>query len=302
MPEEQQPGLLLTIRVNIRPSLSDGDIAKLASLLEAEAISTSWERTASGWEILWLVDFYPQRKPLLRKIEAAGGIALKDGDLDIQPVADTDWLAQSYRQFPPFRVKKFFIHGSHFQGRSPQSLLPLTIDAATAFGSGEHGTTRGCLEAMCLLDANGFRPRRSLDMGTGSGILGIAAWLLWQRPVLAVDNDREAVRVACRHRKMNAVPAGDKGMICVTGNGYRAPRVQSGGPFDLIIANILAQPLIDMAPEVEKRLSRRGRVVLSGLLTTQAAAVLKAHQALGLKKTKALRHDEWTTLMLERGR
>lgn len=298
MPDEITPGLLLTIRLSVPLKLADNIVAEMASVLETEAISTSWEKTRTAWDILWLVDFKPSSTALVKKLNAIGKTSLKTTDLSIEPVGDINWLEASYRQFPAFRIKSFYIHGSHFDGKVPKGLIPLQIDAATAFGSGEHGTTRGCVEALCHLKESGYKPRHILDMGSGSGILAIAACKLWNKPTLAVDNDREATRVACRHRKLNGISADQ--LICATGNGYKTRRVLQSNSFDLIIANILAQPLIEMAPDLGANLSKSGKVVLSGLLTTQAADVLKAHQAIGLKKIKQIKHDEWSTLILQR--
>lgn len=299
MPEESLPGLLLTVRLAVPLQVSDSMIADMASVLEPEAISTSWEKTKDCWDILWLVDFKPSAAALIKKLNAIGKLSLKASDLKIEPVAeDTNWLEASYQQFPPFRVKDFYIFGSHFDGKPPKDLIPLQIDAATAFGSGEHGTTRGCLEALCKLKSDGFKPRHVLDMGAGSGILAIGAVKLWNKPTMAIDNDREATRVACRHRKMNDVSP--EKLVCATGDGYKARRVRESAPFDLIIANILAQPLIDMAPMMEEKLSKKGRVILSGLLTAQRPQVMNAHKALGLKKVHEIKHDEWSALILER--
>lgn len=303
MSEETAPGLLLTVRFTLPLDLSDTLIAEMASVPDTSlangVISTSWEKTPAGWDILWLIDQRPPLPALLTQLKKlAPKLKLTTRDFKVEPVGDVNWLEQSYRQFPAFRIKSFYVHGSHCHDPIPRGMLPLQIDAATAFGSGEHGTTRGCVEALCKLKTDAFKPRRILDMGTGSGILGIAAHKLWRKPVLAVDNDPEATRVAARHRKLNGLTAQD--MICKTGDGYKTRQVQSGKPYDLIIANILAQPLIDMAPQLEVCLSRNGRVVLSGLLTTQAAAVLKAHKAVGLKKVSAIKHQDWATLILSR--
>lgn len=299
MPDEVTPGLLLTVRLSVPLKLSDKIVADMASVLEPEAISTSWEKTKTAWDILWLVDFRPQIANLIKKLNTIGKTSLKAADIKVEPVGDVNWLEASYQQFPAFRIKSFYIHGSHFDGKIPKGLTPLQIDAATAFGSGEHGTTRGCVEALCHLKESGYKPRRILDMGAGSGILAIAACKLWNKPTFAIDNDREATRVACRHRKLNGISADQ--LICATGDGYKARRVVQSEPFDLIIANILAQPLIDMAPALGANLSKKGKVVLSGLLTTQAADVLEAHTAVGLKKVKQIKHDEWSTLILQRG-
>lgn len=225
--------------------------------------------------------------------------AIHPGPWTFETIPDTDWLAASYRQFPAFSVGPFFIYGSHHDGAVPGDAIGLQIDAATAFGSGEHGTTKGCLLAMLDLEEAGICPWNVLDMGTGSGILGIAAWKLWKTPVLAVDNDEEAVRVACRHREINKVPAGETDMTCKTGDGFAAKSVQEKKPFDLVIANILAAVLKDMAADLKAVSDANGYVILSGILQKQAQDVLDAYEPLGFALRR--RHDvnEWSTLVLQ---
>lgn len=286
---------LFTIRLCLPLSTTDQQVEKIASELESGAISTSWEKTKAGWEILWLVSGKPNATATAKILK------VKPDDLKIAPVPDTNWLEASYQSFPPFTVGPFFIYGSHYDGKVPKGFKGLQIDAATAFGSGEHGTTAGCLEALARLHAEGFKPKRILDMGTGSGILGIAAAKLWKKPVLAIDNDPESVKVACRHRRLNGVDAGVKGMTCSCGDGYKTTKVQKSGPvFDLIIANILAGPLITMAPELEQSLSSRGIAILSGLLKEQEKDVMAAHKKVGLKKVARIPRGEWCTLILDR--
>ena len=295
--EDQIRGTLLTVLVALPSSVTDSGIADVASLLEDQAISTSWERTPSkDWSLLWLVDFKPSAKVLAAQIAKKIGLEVLPKNITISPVPDVNWLEESYKQFPPFTVGPFFIYGSHFEGNLPNGKLPL---AATAFGSGEHGTTRGCLEALAKLDCAGVKPNHILDMGTGSGILAIAAYRLWKKPVLAIDNDREATRVAVRHRRINGIPAGEKGMSCASGNGYQARQVKQAKKFDIIIANILAGPLVEMAPSLAANLAKGGIAVLSGLLTAQEADVFAAHKAVGLGKKERIVHDDWCTLILE---
>jgi ribosomal protein L11 methyltransferase len=286
---------LFTIRLALPGDTPDTKVAEIALELESGAISTSWEKNKKGWEILWLFSGNPDAKTV------AGTLSVKPEDLEIAPVPETNWLEESYRAFPPFQVGPFFIYGSHYDGKVPKGLKGLQIDAATAFGSGEHGTTAGCLEALARLQADGMKPKRILDMGTGSGILAIAAAKLWKKPILAIDNDPESVKVACRHRRLNGLSAGDFGISCSCGDGYKAAKVQKAGAvFDLIIANILAGPLIAMAPELEKSLAPNGLVILSGLLKEQEANVLAAHKAVGLKKLFRIPKGEWCTLVLSR--
>ncbi|HVA13569.1 MAG TPA: 50S ribosomal protein L11 methyltransferase, partial [Stellaceae bacterium] len=198
---------------------------------------------------------------------------------------------------PPLAVGRFFIHGSHFRAPIPPGRLALEIDAATAFGTGEHATTRGCLTA---LDA--MAPRsvaRILDMGTGTGILAMAAAKRWRRRVVARDIDPESVRVAAHNARRNGVA----GLIAVNrSTGYRERGVAGRQPYDLVLANILAKPLERMARDLGRVLAPGGVAVLSGLLESQASAVLAAHRLLRLRLKQRVVIDGWATLVLGRGR
>lgn len=222
-------------------------------------------------------------------------------DWGIEPVPEIDWLAHSYQQFPPFSVGPFFIYGSHYDGDVPEGLMGLQIDAATAFGSGEHGTTAGCLQAMLDLKGQGLCPWHVLDMGTGSGILAIAAWKLWKTPIIAVDNDPESVRVTERHREANKVPEGATALTCAVGEGFAAEIAVEKKPYELIIANILAGPLKEMAGDMKPLLDDNGYVILSGILNEQAESVTEAYTALGLTLKKRYEIGEWSTLVLHNG-
>lgn len=287
-------GQLYTIFLHLPATIADNKISDMASILEDEAISTSWEKNKNGWDIQWLVDYKPKPAKLSKQLKVAAN------KIKIEPVADTNWLELSYQQFPPFKISDFFIYGSHYKDKIPAKTLPLQIDAATAFGSGEHGTTKGCLEVLAKMKHDGIKPKHILDMGTGSGILAIGAYRLWNKPVLAVDNDPESVKVTQRHRKMNDIPAGEKGLTAACGDGYKTRKVKQSKKFDLVIANILAGPLIDMAPELDEVITPKGYVVLSGLLKTQEKAVLDAHKKFGMKKIARVTHDEWCALLLQK--
>jgi ribosomal protein L11 methyltransferase len=213
---------------------------------------------------------------------------------------DTDWLQECYRAFPPFSVGPFFIYGSHYQEGVPDGQMGLQIDAATAFGSGEHGTTKGCLQAMLDMKGAGQCPWNVLDMGCGSGILAIAAWKLWKTPILAVDIDPESVRVSAHHAELNGVKLGGSCLTCAAGDGFATPLVGKKAPFDLIIANILAGPLIEMAADLAAVSDQRGYVILSGMLQEQAAEVLAAYESLGFTCLKRYDNGEWTTLKLQK--
>ncbi len=293
MLDTQIKGLLFTINLSQPLSLSDTEIMNMASILEDEAISTSWEKNKGVWDIMWLVDFRPNAAQIAKRLKVPAA------KLKIEPVADTNWLEHSYQQFPPFKIGNFFIYGSHYKDKIPAKMHGLQIDAATAFGSGEHGTTKGCLEMLIRMKEMGIKPKNILDMGTGSGILALGAYRLWKKPVLAVDNDPESVRVSCRHRGMNKIPAGSAGVACACGDGYKTRKVKQLSPFDLVIANILAGPLIDMAPELAGVLKPKGYVILSGLLRDQEKSVLAAHKEFGMKKIARIVHEDWCALLLQ---
>lgn len=275
--------------------LDDAQAMELASLAGEEIISASCERGKDDqighyWEFLWVTEILPGKENFINSINEFLGLsgpqALQPHDLIEKEIEDVNWLEESYKSFPPFEIGPFFIHGSHYTGEIPPSMIPLLIDAATAFGSGEHGTTRGCLEALIALKESGFAPREVLDMGTGSGILAIAAHKLWGVPVVAIDIDDEATRMARHHCDVNQVACDAGGVDCITGDGYRAQILKNADgrnrKFDMIIANILAGPLVDMAPDLAQFLSQNGRAILSGLLIEQEEIVAAAHAKLGL--------------------
>ncbi|MFA7276639.1 MAG: 50S ribosomal protein L11 methyltransferase [Pseudobdellovibrionaceae bacterium] len=290
---------LFNVTLRVPATATEDNVIKAASLHDEDAVSVSWERIpVGGWVVQWILPFHPKNSELRKALSPLMAIDGQLLELEVSKVPDINWLAESYRQFPPFEVGSFFVHGSHFVGLPPRASLPLLIDAATAFGSGEHGTTRGCLEALEYLKHDGFKPSSVLDMGSGSGILAIAAWRLWHKPVLAVDIDREATRVACRHRTINHIPSGPLGLTCTTGDGYRARRVSGTHSYNLIIANILAGPLVIMAPQLAKKLASGGRAILSGLLLEQETEVLNAHVQAGLQLHHRIVHGEWVTLIL----
>ena len=292
---------LSSVSLSLPSSYDENIIGKAALSLEDEAVSVSWVKTKYGWDIQWVFTSPAPVKDLAKLMSKHSGDTFKESQFVVEDIPETNWLEESYLQFPPFKIENFFIFGSHYDGKTPKGKIPLQIDAATAFGSGEHGTTRGCLEALLHLHSTGLKPKAILDMGAGSGILGIAAYKLWKKPILAVDIDKEATRVACHHRKINNVPSGDKGMVCATGDGYAARRVKAQAKgFDLIIANILAGPLVIMAEDLSKNLAKNGITILSGLLVEQEKEVLKAHKAAGLSVVKRITHGEWRTLILSK--
>ncbi len=216
----------------------------------------------------------------------------------IEKLPARDWVRENQESFPPRRVGRYFIHGSHHLGGIPAGAIGLLIDAATAFGTGEHASTEGCIRALDGL-ARRRRFRRVLDMGTGTGILAIAAAKTFGRGVLAADIDRGSVRVARENARRNGVA---RHIAACESAGYRSRRIRSSRPYDLVLANILARPLALMAPDLRRALAPGGLAVLAGLIDWQEPYVLAAHRAQRLSLVRRITVDGWRTLVLRRAR
>ncbi len=223
--------------------------------------------------------------------EAASGVA---APLQRQAVEAEDWLARTRAGFPEQLIgRRFAVRGTHLAGPPSPGRICLTLDAGLAFGSGEHPSTRGCLRALERLAHR--RPRRILDLGTGSGILAMAAARLLRRPVLATDIDPWSVRVA----RANAAANGVRRVVRVRrADGWRDAGVRASRRYDLVFANILARPLCAMAHDLARHLAPGGTAVLSGLLEEQSRMVIAAHRRCGLVLEGRLREGAWTTLVL----
>lgn len=239
----------------------------------------------------------PERAPVIAALSAVAAAAgVEVPPLSVERLPNVDWVLENLRDFPPIDAGRFFVHGSHWQGRKPVGRIALEVDAGTAFGSGEHATTRGCLLA---LDELGKRRRRMrlLDLGAGSGILGIAMAKMWAAPVVATDIDPAAVKVAAANAANNGVAAR---LTSVVSDGYRNPVVGKGRPYDIIVSNILARPLCRFAPDLAAHLAPDGRAVLSGLLERQERRVMACHERQGLRLKRRYLIDGWATLVIGR--
>lgn len=261
----------------------------LEHLAEKDFVVTSHEVSRDG----------PWRLEIFGHGDRSEVQAAIDADWRWEDLPDKDWVAENQRSFRPFAVGPFWVHPSHDAGGRPAGLLPLQIDAGLAFGTGTHATTRGCLEMLATLDP--VETISSVDVGCGSGILAIAMAKLWQRPVLGGDNDAEAVAVAAENAGLNGV-----GDLCrfATAAGLTAPELAAPAPYDLIVANILAGPLVDLSDAFAAALRPGGRVLLSGLLVEQAALVLSAYRRRGFEFERRLDLETggawWRTLLLRR--
>ncbi len=233
--------------------------------------------------------------------ELAGALALAAAvagiempALHAEPVEAEGWLARTAAAFPEQEIgRRFLVRPTHLPNPATHRRIVLRLDAGLAFGSGEHASTRGCL--MALERVAHRRPLRILDLGSGSGILAIAAAKLLHRPVLATDIEPWSVRVCAENARLNAAPVG-----AVLANGWRNRRVRAAAPFDLVFANILARPLCAMARDLALHLAPGGTGILAGLLGTQARMVLAAHRRQGLALERRIDVGPWTTLVLKK--
>ncbi len=226
---------------------------------------------------------------------AALGTGMALPAFDIARLPDLDWVAEGRKALAPVHAGPFYIFGAHVSEPLPPGSIPIQIEASVAFGTGQHETTHGCLQALAeIKQRHGIA--RALDMGCGTGILALAVAKLWGAPVLAVDNDPDAVRLTGENARINRVQDLVRAEL---GDGYRCPAVAAGAPYDLIVANILAGPLCEMAPDLIRNLAPGGFAVLSGLLTDQAKAVVESHHPLRLMRD--IRLGEWSVLILTPG-
>ena len=247
----------------------------------------------------WLLEAYFAREPdeqavraLVRPLVRAGADAAT-----FERLNPKDWVAASLEGLRPVRAGRFLVHGAHDRHTARSHDWALEIEAALAFGTGHHGTTRGCLLAL-VDEFKRRRPRRALDVGTGTGILAIAAAKALKHPVVAGDIDPEAVRVARENARLNGVR---RYVTFYAAPGVRHAAAYRPRRFDLVTANILARPLKRLAPALARVLAREGTLILSGLLTRDAPRVLSAYAAQGLALARRRDLDGWTTLVLRRG-
>jgi ribosomal protein L11 methyltransferase len=212
-------------------------------------------------------------------------------------VALKDWIGESLTGLKPVEAGRFVVHGAHDRAQIPPNRIGLEIEAGLAFGTGHHGTTRGCLVALDRIGkAPSKRPVKILDLGTGTGVLAIAAARALRKSVLALDIDANAVRVARDNARLNrAAPL----IAILRANGVASHRVKAGAPYDLVFANILLKPLQRLAAPLTRLTAPGARIILSGLLAHQANAALAAYRRLALENRITL--DGWTTLILKRG-
>ncbi|MFT3987081.1 50S ribosomal protein L11 methyltransferase [Aestuariivirga sp.] len=259
--------------------------------LDAMAVTINeTDEAASLWET---VAYFAQES----EAESARAL-LERPEALISPLPDTDWVKQSLEGLAPVAAGRFYLHGAHDRHRRRAGGISLEIDAGTAFGTGHHGTTEGCLLALDSI-AKRAKPRRILDLGCGTGVLAIAAAKACGTAALATDIDPEAVRVSLLNARLNGVKPMIRG---VTAAGLEDPRISAAAPFDLIFANILARPLVSLASGLSRILMPGGALILSGLTLDQTRWILATYRNRGLVPAARITRGNWAALVLTKPR
>lgn len=243
---------------------------------------------------LWEIGGYFEEEPDI------AGLALLAASFGAKPfvvsdVPETDWVAHVRRELAPVQAGRFFVYGSHDADKVPEDALPLLIEAQMAFGTGHHGTTLGCLQALDAMVKEGYAARRVADIGCGTAVLAMAAARVWQAQIVASDIDQVAVEVA----EANLAANGLLGRVtCIEAAGFDHPALAAIAPCDLIFANILKGPLVVLAPDLVAHLDTGGRAILSGILNEQADEVIAVYRENGTNLLSRDRIGDWTTLVL----
>jgi len=259
-------------------------------LLEGATYSILEEDEDKG---VWRIDAYPTtRAEADRIVDVLSRFEL---ETVVEDLMDADWIAMSLSGLPPVRAGRFFVYGAHDKGKVPDDTVNLRIEAGAAFGTGHHGTTVGCLEAFEAVLTGEGAPERVLDVGTGTGVLAIAAARTGSGTVVGTDIDEPSVRISAENADINEATA-----IFVEDGDLSHARVTEHAPYDLVFANILARPLIDLARPITGLMRPGGTAILSGLLRSQEDEVLAAWTPLGFTVEQVIHHDAWSALRLRK--
>lgn len=259
-----------------------------------------WEG-GPNWSLEFYTDGMPPMIDLAPKLAlAAAQAGIAEPEPIVEPLPEIDWVAENQKSFDPIVAGRFFVHQEFHQGMIPPGATPLTVNAGTAFGTGTHATTWGCLMEIDRLARQGYRADTALDLGCGTAILAMALCrgnLAWR--IVGSDIDPEAIRVARVNARLNGTPGPQLRLAVAAGMNH--PVIRRQAPYDLIVANILARPLMLLARDVSRALRPGGRLILSGLLNEQESMVLGPYRMQGLRLVRRRRRDGWSTLTLSRG-
>ncbi|WP_441276758.1 50S ribosomal protein L11 methyltransferase [Tardiphaga sp. 172_B4_N1_3] len=265
------------------------------SFEEGQAAIAAFESPEGRWDVT--VHFAdPPDEASIRDLVSLASDDTVAASIVFDSIEAKDWVKESLEGLVPVRAGRFIVHGQHDRDKVRPNQLGIEIEAALAFGTGHHGTTRGCLVYLDYV-LRAKAPQRMLDLGTGTGVLAIAAAKATKRRVLATDIDPMSVRVARENMRLNGV-GNLVDTVCAT--GFSSPAFGDRAPFDLILANILANPLRAMSTDMARHLTRNGMVILSGLLPHQAMSVIAAYRARGLVLRKHQIIEGWSSLLMQR--
>ena len=269
-----------------------------ALLPPAGAVSlTKADPTKEDADTVWRLEAYFEETP---DITAANDLVLNCGVTEtgeVETLPDVDWVAHSLDGLGIVRCGRFVLYGVHDEEKLPEEEgdVPIRIDANQAFGTGHHPTTAGCLT---LLDRfAGFAPKSILDLGCGSAVLAIAAAKVWNRKILASDIDPKSVEIAAANAELNNVGTHVR---TITAEGFDHEEIRDAAPFDFIFANILAGPLVELAPMMSEHMKKNGRVMLAGLMAEQEKSVLSAYESAGFRQINKLDDPTWPVLLFVR--
>lgn len=283
------------------PGLARQAAIELSDVLEAcpwpETLAVSMVETDEArdmWRVEAIYADEPENTAIDDAMQRAG---LDNSGLTIAAVPQKDWVRESLAGLAPVVAGCLFVHGNHDRHLRPSGSINIEIDAGLAFGTGHHNTTRGCLVALQTV-LKSHKPKNCLDVGCGSGVLAIAACKLTGITAIASDIDKDAVTVTRDNARLNGTA---HLMRCVTAVGLEHPAISAHGPYDLILANILARPLMSLAPAIARALSPDGRLILSGLTSDQVRMVRASYLAQGVSVIDTLLDDNWATLTLGHG-
>jgi ribosomal protein L11 methyltransferase len=272
-------------------------LRQLADAIESEGIGADATDLAEFAPGEWrLIVYFSEAPAALRRRLSQRVAELGVGEAECETFAETDWVKKSLAGLKPVRAGRFLVHGRHDRAAIRANDIAIEIEAGEAFGTGHHGTTAGCLLEIGRIAAS-KTIRRTLDIGTGSGVLAIAIARLTRAPVLASDIDPVATRVAAANVHLNGAGALIR---TITAAGVRGAAFHQHAPYDLVVANILAGPLAALAPEIRKVVAPGGTVVLSGLLPEQGRRIIAAYRSVGLQLERSRVLNGWLTLVLSR--
>ncbi|MES2031798.1 MAG: 50S ribosomal protein L11 methyltransferase [Pseudomonadota bacterium] len=265
------------------------------SFEEGQAAIAAFESPEGRWDVTVHFADPPNEASIRELVSLASDDTVADS-IVFDSIEAKDWVKESLEGLVPVRAGRFIVHGQHDRDKVRPNQLGIEIEAALAFGTGHHGTTRGCLIYLDYV-LRAKAPKRMLDLGTGTGVLAIAAAKATKRRVLATDIDPMSVKVARENMRLNGV-GNLVDTVCAT--GFSSPAFGDRAPFDLILANILANPLRAMSTDMARHLTRNGMVILSGLLPHQAMSVIAVYRARGLVLRKHQIIEGWSSLLMQR--